>query len=762
MNIDLTLLLEKFSLLTVGEDKTPNFAWKELQTKKLTSTKFLEQYNYKGGITKKDGLEIPATKNVGIITGYEDLECIDVDLKVFSTAKEKTDFWEEFISYLNDNILDFYEKVVVYKTKNDGYHLLYKSKRCDTNKKIAVLQGHKEAVIESRGRFGYVFLYPDNNVSKKTYFDIDYISDADREIIWSFSRMYNYVAPIEEKPLKVKEFTSVGVTPWQDFNDKNSVLDIVQSEFEIIRHLTNKIIIKRHGATSPHSGYIFKNTDCMYLFSTGTIYPHEKLINAFQAYTIQKHNGDFSAAAKDIYSQGYGERLKKEFPKEDVIEQPKIETLEFPLEVFPPHLKMYLEHSNSKLMLNIDFMAGALLWMTSVIIGNSLKIKAKKGWTESAVVFISLVGKAGLGKTPSVNNIIAPIKKINKKRIEDYFLKYQKYEQYLEMTKKEQVNVVPIEKPKRKQLIASDTTIEALINLHNESKNAIGINKDELDGWFKDMNKYREGSDKQQWLSIWSNESIIVNRLSRNDLYINSPFISVIGGIQPEILDQQFTNENISSGFIDRFLFCYPQNLKAEKYSEEDLGDDLIEWYENTITSMNDTITSFIKKDDDNEIIPFVISMSEEARKEWVKIFDSYSEIQNSEDEPEMFKSMISKIKIYVPRFALILFFMDCFFYKKDMKKTLVSVDNITNANKLAKYFISQFKKIKVDSLNSREVSDVKNGKVKRTSYEALKEIIIKFGDSKINKTSLAKDFNVSRVTLNNWIEKIQNENNNK
>jgi len=100
MNIDLTLLLEKFSLLTVGEDKTPNFSWKDLQTKKLTTTKFLEQYNYKGGKFKKDQTEIPATKNVGIITGFEDLECIDVDLKVFSTAKEKTDFWDEFISNL--------------------------------------------------------------------------------------------------------------------------------------------------------------------------------------------------------------------------------------------------------------------------------------------------------------------------------------------------------------------------------------------------------------------------------------------------------------------------------------------------------------------------------------------------------------------------------------------------------------------------------------------------------------------------------------
>ena len=56
------------------------------------------------------------------------------------------------------------------------------------------------------------------------------------------------------------------------------------------------------------------------------------------------------------------------------------------------------------------------------------------------------------------------------------------------MSKKDQKSTIPIDKPKRKQLLASDTTIEALISIHNESKNAIGVFKDELDGWFKEIN----------------------------------------------------------------------------------------------------------------------------------------------------------------------------------------------------------------------------------------------------------------------------------
>ena len=37
--------------------------------------------------------------------------------------------------------------------------------------------------------------------------------------------------------------------------------------------------------------------------------------------------------------------------------------------------------------------------------------------------------------------------------------------------------------------------MEALIDLHENVPHGIGIFKDELAGWLKDMNKYRSGSD---------------------------------------------------------------------------------------------------------------------------------------------------------------------------------------------------------------------------------------------------------------------------
>ena len=80
----------------------------------------------------------------------------------------------------------------------------------------------------------------------------------------------------------------------------------------------------------------------MYLFSTGTIYPHEKLLTPFMVYAYKFHSGDFKAAASDLYNQGFGSRIKKQPPKplveSDIIDD-KIEInkddLVFPIDILP-------------------------------------------------------------------------------------------------------------------------------------------------------------------------------------------------------------------------------------------------------------------------------------------------------------------------------------------------------------------------------------------------------------------------------------------
>src|SRR5699024_8190525 len=109
---------------------------------------------------------------------------------------------------------------------------------------------------------GYVFVY-DNFLNDKNYSDINYISDEDRDILFSCSKIYDYKEPekeiIPKKEKQEYEIKEGDITPWDDFNQKNNVWDIISSDFIIVSNLKDRYVIKRHGSDSPHSGYIFKD-----------------------------------------------------------------------------------------------------------------------------------------------------------------------------------------------------------------------------------------------------------------------------------------------------------------------------------------------------------------------------------------------------------------------------------------------------------------------------------------------------------------------
>ena len=74
------------------------------------------------------------------------------------------------------------------------------------------------------------------------------------------------------------------------------------------------------------------------------------------------------------------------------------------------------------------------------------------------------------------------------------------------------------------------------------------------------MNKYREGSDEQFWLSSFDGETWVSNRKSTGVSMIDNPHIPIIGGIQPSVLTELASGGNRSdSGFMDRILFSYPE-----------------------------------------------------------------------------------------------------------------------------------------------------------------------------------------------------------
>ena len=129
-------------------------------------------------------------------TGFEDLEVIDIDLKVLP-MELRAAFFTEFIAFVRDNVDGFDKKVAVHKTMNFGYHLTYRTRLMMGNEKIAVpvltglkseSSGKTQALIESRGTGGYALLY-DECTNGLDYTAIQYLSDEEHNTILAISNI---------------------------------------------------------------------------------------------------------------------------------------------------------------------------------------------------------------------------------------------------------------------------------------------------------------------------------------------------------------------------------------------------------------------------------------------------------------------------------------------------------------------------------------------------------------------------------------------
>jgi len=728
INRALKLLQYGFSVMPVKKNRTPLIKWTNLQTKKLSSDE----------LKKLNG------DHFGMITGFDNLECIDVDLKVLKTLEEQNKFWNEYIQLLREQIDEFDDKFVIAKTAHAGYHIIYKCEKIDGNKKIAVLKGMKEAIIESRGVGGYIYIY-DRYINDNKYEDVRTITKEDRAILWEISKLYNYEGLFDEN-IKKNESAQDSLTPWDDYNSKHTVYDVIGLDFKIVKRLRDKTLIKRNGGESAHSGYVYNDTGLLYLFSTATIYPHETGLSPFGTYAWKYHRGDYKYAASDLYKKGYGDRKQKNviFEKQHI----DLKKTTFPISIFPEKIQYYISESKRTLNLPVDYLGCSFLWMVSVIIGNTIKIKVKTGWEESANIWIGLIGPAGIGKTPAINQMVFPLNKKNSFLIKNYAMQFAKYKEYQELPSKEKKNYEEIYEPKREQFIVNDVTIEALIDLHEDVPNAVGVLKDELNGWIKEMNRYRPGSDLEFWLSTWSNKQSIITRKTAKSNFISSPIIPVIGGIQPSVFSEIATDENKSNGFIDRLLLSFPE-LKVEHLTKDEMDVDVIDWYEAHIIDFYDkVIKEFLVFDNDNEIIPKIVKFTPKALEEWHKIHDKITVMQNSNHENEYVKSMLAKQKSYIPRFALL---MNTYYaFDGESSYDCISIEAMLAAIKLSEYFIVMARKIKIDTVEKIELKTIikkMNGKSQKDKVKAAVQSL-----PGLDKKELAEILNISISTCYNYI----------
>lgn len=130
-----------------------------------------------------------------------------------------------------------------------------------------------------------------------------------------------------------------------------------------------------------------------------------------------------------------------------------------------------------------------------------------------------------------------------------------------------------------RQRHADDTTIEALAKLLESNCDGVTLALDELTGWLGRMDAYSGGGvqskDRPAWLDAWSSrENRPINRAGKQlPLIVPHWAAAVIGGLQPEMLAQQFKRtQSGGDGLVQRFMLYHMAKPKdADLFHQEDM-----------------------------------------------------------------------------------------------------------------------------------------------------------------------------------------------
>jgi hypothetical protein len=301
-----------------GELK-PNRAWTENKTKALSSPQII-----------KRAKEVEGVKYLGLVCGFNNVEVIDVDLKHFHTEQEKIDFWTELLQELEGAILNFKEKVLIVSTTSGGKHIIYRNEKreyCSGNKELARRKeavskktGNPLVIVETRGEGGYACIYELEGNDYTKLIDLEPISKDDKNTIFGVAISLDNterVAVKKEYNLEVKnnpEYEN-GVKPWDDYNTRTGAADrtwsLISNHFTAVGETANKIKVLRHDSNAGHSGYIYKDTGILKLYSDNSflsgagIDTTAKGLRPFEVYLLA-NNIDAKEAAKRLTAEGYG------------------------------------------------------------------------------------------------------------------------------------------------------------------------------------------------------------------------------------------------------------------------------------------------------------------------------------------------------------------------------------------------------------------------------------------------------------------------
>jgi hypothetical protein len=273
-----------------------------------------------------------------------------------------------------------------------------------------------KVLIETRGKGGYIGTVPGPGYSLDVG-DLEHIPTLtvdQRDTLINSCKAFNLVIKYSQKSKVDRKIYSLhqrkgdsftGTPSWEDYHEKSDPVSLLTERGWVISHENPaQVFLRRPGKSQGWSADYHKDRKILAVWTTSTNL-EDKHYSPFALYTELVHNGDFSAAAKQLYAEGYGDRQTGDQvqPAEVQRDKPRVGTVQDPSRKGGPALDLQgLIQKAEKT--RFDYSAPIRNIKACV------KLKGLDGTTRKMASFGHMglwLGKSGHGKTFALSHIAA-------------------------------------------------------------------------------------------------------------------------------------------------------------------------------------------------------------------------------------------------------------------------------------------------------------------------------------------------------------------
>lgn len=376
-----------------------------------------------------------------------------------------------------------------------------------------------------------------------------------------------------------------------------------------------------------------------------------------------------------------------------------------------------------------DFITSAVYCIVATLCGKHVTIHDGK-YRNHPNLWICHIAPSGSNKSSPIKALLEPMHQEDGKRYRDFRDKYKVFKKNVEE-----------DEPVFNQLIVSDVTPEGLYQVLDrrcDSSDGLLLYRDEIKGFIDDIGRYHNSGEISNYLSIWDGTTFSVTRKTQMPIRIEHPFLCMMGGIQPDAFTEAFKRNLASLGFVQRWLFVYPDNIPKSFYSEVVLESSYVE-------AWNEIFTKLLKMGN------MELTLSAEAKQVYI---DYYNETKARTDENDSFQaSMLSKLRIHVLKWCAITHILSCQddagpgCYFALPSSTQVSAEEMKYSVECMRYF---------EYCGTKALNLITGGTTakKMTKEQLIKLLYSLVGEDKMNITKFAEGIGVSRQYVSRIVNK--------